>query len=574
MAKFEDADIQKVNESDHEKLFAQHKGTPKPKIQIVSYQAPDLAAEIAKIEKLLQETVVSATIKSLRDDHELSSWVHQGLGLHQSRNEERCLFCEQMLPKERMDALAAHYNDEYNHFSQRLDSQLSAIQLVLLAATKLSLPNRAQFYEDLTEEYDEAESAHNKALEITKNTLDALTHSLTSKKVRAFEAYNLDVIAPNVDISAVERVNNVVQKHNNACDEFSSRVDKARKQLEADTVADSIADFNQLVADVKERVEAFRQIKESIKKIGGEIALLESEIMEHQKPAEELNDDLHKYLGHAELQLDVKDTGYTVSRNGVMANELSEGETTAIALLYFLKSLQDQRFELSTGVVVLDDPVSSLDANALYLAFGFIQQRTQGSAQLFVLTHNFTFFRQVRNWFHHLKGQNKSKVDKRPAHFYMLDFLLDAPKRSSTITSLDPLLEKYESEYHYLFACVFREANNSAHYTLEQNYAFPNMARRLLEAFLAFRQPQVSGGLWQKLKNVSFDEAKKVRILRFLHTHSHGDTIGEPEHDPSLLGEARSVLSDLLQLIKQEDTDHFKAMSTLITSPSENGDDE
>ena len=116
MAKFEDADIQKVNESDHEKLFAQHKGTPKPKIQIVSYQAPDLAAEIAKIEKLLQETVVSATIKSLRDDHELSSWVHQGLGLHQSRNEERCLFCEQMLPKERMDALAAHYNDEYNHF--------------------------------------------------------------------------------------------------------------------------------------------------------------------------------------------------------------------------------------------------------------------------------------------------------------------------------------------------------------------------------------------------------------------------------------------------------------------------
>ena len=326
-------------------------------------------------------------------------------------------------------------------FSQRLDSQLSAIQLVLLAATKLSLPNRAQFYEDLTEEYDEAESAHNKALEITKNTLDALTHSLTSKKVRAFEAYNLDVIAPNVDISAVERVNNVVQKHNNACDEFSSRVDKARKQLEADTVADSIADFNQLVADVKERVEAFRQIKESIKKIGGEIALLESEIMEHQKPAEELNDDLHKYLGHAELQLDVKDTGYTVSRNGVMANELSEGETTAIALLYFLKSLQDQRFELSTGVVVLDDPVSSLDANALYLAFGFIQQRTQGSAQLFVLTHNFTFFRQVRNWFHHLKGQNKSKVDKRPAHFYMLDFLLDAPKRSSTITSLDPLLK-------------------------------------------------------------------------------------------------------------------------------------
>ncbi len=47
-----------------------------------------------------------------------------------------------------------------------------------------------------------------------------------------------------------------------------------------------------------------------------------------------------------------------------MPKPKSEGERTAIAFLYFLKSLQDKSFDLANGIVVIDDPVSSLDANA------------------------------------------------------------------------------------------------------------------------------------------------------------------------------------------------------------------
>jgi wobble nucleotide-excising tRNase len=73
--------------------------------------------------------------------------------------------------------------------------------------------------------------------------------------------------------------------------------------------------------------------------------------VEHRQPAEELNDDLRKYLGHSDLLLEIKDAGYTISRNGVPAKSLSEGETTAIALLYCLKTLKDRRFDLAKGVV-------------------------------------------------------------------------------------------------------------------------------------------------------------------------------------------------------------------------------
>jgi len=99
------------------------------------------------------------------------------------------------------------------------------------------------------------------------------------------------------------------------------------------------------------------------------------------------------------------------------------------------------------------------------------------------------------------------------------------------------------------------------------------MARRLLEAFLAFRQPQASGELWQQMQSVAFDKVKKQRILRFLHTYSHSAGFGEPEHDPSILAEAGAVLKDLLELIKTQDKDHFDAMEALVYQQISNEDE-
>jgi len=220
-------------------------------------------------------------------------------------------------------------------------------------------------------------------------------------------------------------------------------------------------------------------------------------------------------------------------------------------------------------VVVLDDPVSSLDANALYSAFGFIREYTQNACQVFFLTHNFTFFRQIRNWFHHLKGQKKNDVSKRPARFYMLDCSFTDDGRCAKIRWLDPLLEQYESEYHYLFACVYRIANGERKPDLEKNYVLPNISRRLLESFLAFRQPHREGSLRQKFMNIDFDESKKLRIIRFLHTYSHYDEIGGPEHDLSILGESPAVLKDLLEMMKSEDESHFLAMESLVIGNGE-----
>ena len=570
-----DKETHRLSETDRDKLLAQQRANAKPKLQPIACQLPDLKALAKTASELLSATVVSATIRTLKEDPALSAWVRQGLGLHQERHVNQCLFCEQELPHERLSALEAHFNAEYEQLMQRIDTEIRKLNVAAKEGAALRLPNRAEFYDDLAVEYDAAEAGLLRAIESTKKFLHSLVQLLTDKKAKAFERLELTVSPPCVDYEAVTHLNAIVHKHNQACDNFQSRVSTARKRLEDHLVSTALDEFQRLKDSVSAAKSAARKADVEVQRIAQEIANLEREIVEHRQPAEELNDDLRKYLGHNELCLEIKDTGYTITRNGTPAQALSEGEMTAIALLYFLKSLKDRRFDLAKGVVVLDDPVSSLDANALYLAFGFIRERTKDAAQLFILTHNFVFFRQVRNWFHHLKGQNKKDIGQRPARFYMLDceHADDGDQRCSSLRRLDPLLEQFESEYHYLFARIYRGATAPALRGLEDNYVLPNMARRLLEAFLAFRQPGKSAELWQKMQGAEFDETKKVRILRLLHTHSHGDAVVEPQHDPSLLGEVGSVLKDLLEFLKVQDPRHYEAMVELVSQPTAEGDD-
>ena len=561
-----DREAHSLGDAGREKLLTQHRATPKQKLEPLTYRLPGLKSLANSVSQLLSITVVSAIIQSLKDDPALSPWVHEGLGLHQDRRTVKCLFCGQPMPKERLAALEAHFSAAYEQFLKNLGDEIAALQNASKAAAELSMPNAAQFYDDLSSEYEAAAGALRGERDSAKRVLEALVKALADKRKRAFERVDLGIVVHELNTGVVDRLNEVILKHNQACDDFQSRIDKARKQLEADSVAGYLEEFVKHRDAVQASDLAVKATTAEVERIRGEITRMEREIVEHLRPAEELNDDLRAYLGHGELRLAVKDTGYTIMRHDVPAKDLSEGETTAIALLYFLKSLQDRRFDLRKGVVVLDDPVSSLDANALYSAFGFIRERTQYAAQLMILTHSFTFFRQVLNWYHHLKGQNKKDAAQRPARFYMLDCTYEDDRRCAGIRWLDPLLERYESEYHYLFAYVYRAAMAPPQPNLGQNYVLPNLARRLLEAFLAFRQPHMAGELWQKMQVLKFDEAKKIRILRFVHTYSHSGTLGEPEHDLSLLSEAQAVLKDLLKLMQSQDADHFSAMVHLATA--------
>ncbi|MEZ4221377.1 MAG: AAA family ATPase [Polyangiaceae bacterium] len=555
-----------------EQLRKQKDAQPKGDLPALACTLPDFENVSNRVKALLERSVASETIDALAQDRTVSRWVQEGLALHSGEQQtSTCRFCSQPLTADRRAALGGHFNDAFAAFQQEIASEIASLDRALTDLNRITFPDPARAYDHLQPELTAACSEAEKAIKSAAAWLGQVRTALEAKRAAPFApaqagGWQNERPTPDALRDAIATVNAVLDKHNSITSDFRNEVNEACKKLEQHYVAEAWGEHDQLAVAVETAEAAIRPLQDEVNRLQTEIADIERDIIEHRKPADELNDELRAYLGRDELRFEVKDTGYSLTRAGKPISHLSEGERTAIAFLYFLKSLQDRAFDLADGVVVIDDPVSSLDANALFSAFGYMKERTKDCGQLFVLTHNFGFFRQVKNWFHHL-GKERAGGEKRPrGRFFLLDACVDGQgERNSGLRPLDRLLLEYESEYHFLFRRVYDEANvANGPSSLEHNYGMPNIARRLVETFLAFRYPDCPGDLAKRLDRVDFDSGKKTRILRLLNTYSHSSGIAEPEHDPSVLAETRPVLADVLEMIKSVDPTHYASMEQLV----------
>jgi wobble nucleotide-excising tRNase len=582
-----------LTDAKRERHLSQKEGRLLEKLPELSLPFPDLTALTARVTKLLEETMVSRTLPELVENAEIASWVGTGLSLHVGgRATDNCRFCGQHLPADRLRQLEDHFNDEFKRFQAEAEQLAGDLRAARDSLDRFQPPQKAALYAHLQRHYGEAASQLNVQGGLVKQYLDALWRAVEGKRASPFKPLNtLDFLThselKNGEASALERVLQValaggsvvasvfgksayeamsalIAEHNMHCDNFQEEVRRSREVLEGDEVLRALPEWDSRRVAVDSAASHLAKIGDEIASVKKEVAELERDVLEHRRPAEELNAEMAAYLGRDELRFEVEKSGYRITRNGEPATHLSDGERTAIAFMYFLKSLQARDFNLKSGVVVIDDPVSSLDANSLYSAFGFMKQRTAEVGQLFVLTHNFTFFRQVLNWFRHLPGQKKKDMSQRPARYYMLASEMADGRRTAVIKPLDRFLHEYESEYHYLFKRVIEESEQPLGQGLEAYYSAPNVARRVLESFLAFRAPDIPGDLFDRLETVEFDQAKKTRILRFLHTYSHMQQVPEPGHDLSLLSEAPAILKDLLALIRAADVAHYERMLAVV----------
>lgn len=502
-------------------------------------------------------SITATAIEELKARPDVNDWVRQGLELHRKHDTDKCLFCAQQLPRDRIVALEKHFSDQYNRLLYDLEMLLRKVRKAVEEFASLKLPDEARFYLDLQQRYrvyrQELDSMLKKCLE----TLSRVQAALEAKKSNPFANYDHEIPLVNFGDDAAHKINAIIKEHNERVEAHEDRVREAKRRIETSVVAQRLPEYKRLKDEIADLDNSVARAKSKIEQLKNRQVELERILIEHRRPAEELNRELASYLGHNEIQLEVSETGYRITRNGELAESLSEGEQTAIAFLYFLKTLDSRDFDKDNGIVVIDDPVSSLDSNSLYHAFGFMRSRVEGVGQLFILTHNFLFFRQVNRWLNSRIGM---------ASYYMLEVTMENGTRKSRLVPLDPLLRKYESEYHYLFSVVYKASAYDGRGRLAQYHYLPNVARRLLEAFLEFRVPGHKR-LEDKLKDISeglVDPARVVRIERFCNVHSHLDVIDDEERDPVVLGEGPSIARDVMELIKAVDTDHFNRMVSLV----------
>ncbi|MFH2134362.1 MAG: AAA family ATPase [Pseudomonadota bacterium] len=558
---------------------------PKAKIAALNVEYPDLKSLTDLTNSVLSRSIVSNTIEKLATNPSLAAWVQRGLELHQvDGDSETCEFCGQLIPANRIQHLESHFNDEFKHFQAEIAESISKIEDAKSQLNFIHSPEISLFYEHLAEGVQKEIDAIALHRWHVEEYLNALKKALAVKKESPFQKVDLvqyvgyeespadpkrfwgitfsilsGVISQFGSLKgqrAVQQINALIDQHNAVTDNFQKEIERTRTALENCYIAEAYKEYEEKKSAFSKANTEENVASAYIKTCQTNIAELEREVVQHRRPAEQLNKEIRAYLGRDELTFAIHENGYSITRHGKPAGNLSEGEKTAIAFLYFLKSLQDKSFDVENGVVVIDDPVSSLDTNSLYSAFGYMKERTKKSGQLFVLTHNFSFFRQVKNWFNH-----QNRLTKNDARFYMLQATLHDGKRTAFIAKLDPMLHEHESEYHYLFKKVHDESLKTAlQGKIENSYGMPNMARRLLEGFLAFRYPNKTGKLYQQLEEINFDAAKKSRIQRFLDTYSHHEHVGEAEHDLSILSETSAVLADVLELIETTDKGHYDGM--------------
>lgn len=560
---------------------------PLPTIGLPSLSFPDVMQLHTEARNALAKTVVSSVIAELNENAPVAAWVGAGLPLHTHGGDAAvCKFCQQPLATARLRRLEAHFNDEFRSFTAHISALAQRIEGISKQLTSLVVPAATALYPNLQGEYERTRRDLESQLLNVRRGLQALASAVQQKQSRVFESLALESLLAGGDGSRDEdapfllkllqaiaaglpalseflgsnawaRLVAAIEAHNRQTNSFAEEVKVARTRLHTHELAEALPGWLARKKRLDDATTARTSAENTKSNTESEIKKLKADILQHRPPADELNRELISYLGHDEIQLVTEQTGYRLTRRGAVAGNLSEGERTAIAFLYFLKSLSDRSFDLAEGIVVVDDPISSLDTNSTYSAFGFMKRRLGEVGQLFVLTHNFTFFRLVRNWFDHVN--RRKKKEQRPARFYMLRASQASGVRSAKIEVLDPFLHDYESEYHYLFKRVLEAAQWPGGQPLQTYYELPNLARRLLESFLAFKVPD-EDSLHARLEAVAFDDVKKTRILRFVDTHSHAEQVGGGHDEASALAEAPEVLRNLVELIEGCDSEHAQRM--------------
>lgn len=538
-----------------------------------------LAKAGKRLVELLQTSVISKTIQRLIGNADIASWVEAGIDLHKRHDVSQCEFCGSNITDDRVAQLEAHFNDDYKAFQDRLvnaDKWL-ADQKVQVPV----LPGAGDLYEELKTVYSEACTALEIATESLNGEISSwhavlnakisnpLERDLTVESIResSITAYN----------KAIASITKIIGKHNHKTANFKEETNKAKKMLELHFASAEVKnfDYHKKKSKFVERKASNSDLKTAINKRNTEIRAIEESLSNEGLGADQFNEALHKFLGRSELTLRFNPgkKGYEIIRNAtnLVEGNLSEGEKTAVAFVYFITKLKENGNKIEETIVVVDDPVSSFDSNHLFHAYSFLRSNCDQAKQLFVFTHNFTYFKLIRDWF---EGVNRNRKSKNPprdpnAFFYSIEASTSVP-RHSTFKNADSSLVKYNSEYHYIFSKLYAYKNNPS-LTRDEAFLTANLARKLLESFFTFKFPKYRSDVSQLMRRgligcETTDEVTKEKIYRFINKYSHSVVIDiNEDSSENLVGESKNVIGDIFVWLEEVDEVHYKEMVEVIS---------
>lgn len=340
-----------------------------------------------------------------------SDWVRKGLAFYEV-NGQRCPFCQQTMSEPLAQSLRDYFDEAFEQDSRAIE-ELAAAYTAAAARVRqrleamLAVPSRFLDAEALKREQVLLDS------QLTLN-LQRIATKKTAPSQRVALA-SLSAVLTDIR-ELIEEVNRQVAAHNrvvaNLAQERRELTAQVWKYLLESELKGDLASYDKRSNELGKAIDGVsEQIVSATRNratTAAEIRRLEKDTTSNQPTIDAINALLSSFgfLGFSLAKADDARCYKLVRPDGTDAKEtLSEGEKSFVAFLYFYHLLNGSTGEtgiVTDRVVVFDDPVSSLDADVVFVVsslirglFDDVRSRKSNIKQIFVLTHNVHFHKEV-----------------------------------------------------------------------------------------------------------------------------------------------------------------------------------
>lgn len=531
-------------------------------------------------EEILCRIVTAEVIKKLEENLLLSDWVEKGLEIHNNENSiVICEFCGNQIEKDRITKLENHYNNQMKRIKNDIHNLQAFINKNLMLDVNTLTINKQLFYPEYQEIVESYNQKNIGISEKIKLILNDYLRQLKEKEENPFtivenqmqEELTTLYLSLNDNLSKIKET---IDDHNKKSKNFDSTITEAKKKLEFHYLSQQLREnkYFKVLSEIELDKSNLKKEEDEIKDKEKKVKELEAILSNESLGAEEFNKKLERFIGYSEIKLSFNrdKRGYQIIRNdsGRVASNLSEGEKTSIAFIYFMTKIKENGNRISDSIVVIDDPISSFDSNKIFHSYAYLKHECKGAKQLFVLTHNYNYYYLVLGWFKKETICDSSTNKKIPNWLsYKIEPELIDGKRTGKIMNAGVGLMQ-TTEYDYVFYNVYRLKGKIL--TGEEKIYCGNIARKLVESFLSFKFPNQRGD-FDSLLEAAYKELasqvdngwlKKEEIYKFTNLFSHSKKIMTFEEIDSDVIETSStkIIDDIFEMMVMLDKNHYIAM--------------
>lgn len=396
-----------------------------------------------------------------------SKWIENGLA---SIEDNRCPFCGQsLLENDLIASYKQYFNDAYKAFKQEaMDYEPQkevdeAYQNSIKNTINKNSEIRNVWKDYISFSENELTLKHEEVLIRLKEIFNKINELLSEKKENLLETITekqnekLKIIFDNFS-----SVSEIIENYNIQVDTANGKISTYKKTLEgssSDSIEEAIRKLRikEICFQEKDDIDKLRQMQndkeDKTKKIKEKREELKtfSESMTSSY-AKEMNSFLCKCgtnfsiaLGqpsfrgaNPSLDYDLKVEGVSITlkatdieRTRCLGNTLSEGDKTTLAFAFFLAKLKTDE-HLSSKIIAIDDPISSLDNFRKQQTVSAIKELLEKTKQMIILSHDFYFL----NCFSEVNDRKELEITRSENTSIIKEFSLSEKTQSDQIKQI------------------------------------------------------------------------------------------------------------------------------------------